>query len=250
MDERTLAFINLNAVLKGLVKLCELDGRARELIEDKNISVGFAVKGGPEGTLVFKNGVCAFKEGAEDCAIKLPFSSPEKFNGLINGSTVPVPSRGLTKVSFLLHEFQSLTDMLTEYLRPKAGALNDEKFFTVSTTIMFHLILDALAQVGNEDKIGRFSASNVVDGDIKISIIGGPVGYIRVRDHRLAAVHEPPAKAMSYMEFSDMRTARELFDGRVNAVVCVGQGLVKIGGMISQVDNINRMLDRVALYLA
>ena len=38
--------------------------------------------------------------------------------------------------------------------------------------------------------------------------------------------------------------------GKVNAVACVGEGKIRIGGMISQVDNVNRILDRVALYLA
>jgi hypothetical protein len=47
-----------------------------------------------------------------------------------------------------------------------------------------------------------------------------------------------------------MGTARQLFDGQINAVAAVGLGKVKVGGMISQVDNINRILDRVALYLA
>ena len=34
------------------------------------------------------------------------------------------------------------------------------------------------------------------------------------------------------------------------AIAAVGLGQVRIGGMISQIDNINRILDRVALYLA
>ena len=38
--------------------------------------------------------------------------------------------------------------------------------------------------------------------------------------------------------------------GNVNAVACIGQGTIIMGGMISMVDNINRILDRVALYLA
>ena len=52
------------------------------------------------------------------------------------------------------------------------------------------------------------------------------------------------------MRFEDIKLARDLFDGRVNAVASVGEGKVRIGGMISQVDNVNRILDRVALYLA
>jgi hypothetical protein len=47
-----------------------------------------------------------------------------------------------------------------------------------------------------------------------------------------------------------MKLARQLFDGKVNAVACVGTGLLRIGGLVPQVDNISRILDRVALYLA
>ena len=250
MDQKTLAYINLHAVLGGLQRLCELDEECRALIEGKDISIGFDVKGGPQGTLVFKDGVCSFREGVKDCAIKLPFSSPKKFNGLIDGTVTPIPSKGFTKIGFLLNEFTKLTDKLTAYLRPEPSALEDEEFFTISTTIMFHLILDAVAQVGNVDPVGQASASYVVDGDVMVSIDGGPAGCIHARDHKLTARHEAPDHPMSYMTFTDMRTARDLFDGNVNAVVCVGLGKVRIGGMISQVDNVNRMLDRVAIYLA
>jgi hypothetical protein len=52
------------------------------------------------------------------------------------------------------------------------------------------------------------------------------------------------------MIFSDTVLASDLFSGKVNSVACVGHGKIKIGGMISQVDNMNRILDRVSLYLA
>ena len=54
----------------------------------------------------------------------------------------------------------------------------------------------------------------------------------------------------SQMMFDSLQTARDLFDGRINAIAAVGMGQVRINGMISQVDNINRILDRVAIYLA
>ena len=250
MDERALAYINLFAVLGGLSELCRLDVEYGKLIERKNISIGICVKDGPEGTIRFENGVCSVTPGVDRCDIKLPFGSCKKFNGLIDGTVTPIPSKGFTKVGFLLREFTKLTDKLTAYLRPAEGALEDPQFFEISTNIMFHLILDAIAQVGNEDRIGRASASYVVDGDVRIAIDGGPEGYLHVRDHRLTAVHEICEHPMSYMTFSTMKNARELFDGKVNAVECVGLGKVRIGGMISMVDNVNRMLDRVSMYLA
>ena len=52
------------------------------------------------------------------------------------------------------------------------------------------------------------------------------------------------------MEFSSIELARDLFDGKVNAIACVGSGDIVMKGMISMLDNLNRILDRVALYLA
>ena len=56
--------------------------------------------------------------------------------------------------------------------------------------------------------------------------------------------------AGSLMEFGGIKLARDLFDGNVNAVACIGEGSIKMGGNISMIDNVNRILDRVALYLA
>ena len=73
---------------------------------------------------------------------------------------------------------------------------------------------------------------------------------IKSQDHRLTAIHSAPENYTSFMSFDSVETARKLFDGEINAVASIGTGLVRVGGMISQVDNINRILDRVALYLA
>lgn len=249
-DARTMAYINLFAVLGALPYLCELDSEAAKLIEGKSVSVGFAVKDGPSATLFFGGGKCRMVPGVDRCEVKLPFSSCEKFNGLIDGAVTPIPSKGFTKIGFLTGTFIKLTDRLSAYLRPAPGALDDPEFFRISTTVMFHVIVEAIAQIANEDKVGRFSASNIVDGVAKLGIQGGPAAALSCRDHKMLAVHTAPDKFLSYMEFQDMRLARDLFDGKVNAIAAVGLGQVRIGGMISQIDNINRILDRVAVYLA
>lgn len=250
MDDKTLAYINLRAILGSIPLLCELDDEAKELIRGENVSIGFAVTDGPEGTLIFKDDKCAFIDGTDGCMVKLPFSSAKKFNGLINGTTTPIPTKGFTKIGFLLKKFTKITDILNKYLRPEDSALGDEQFFIKSTTLMFYLIVEAIAQVGNYDKVGQASAGYITDGAVKLCIEGGPTAYIRSENHALIPAHEVPETFSSYMIFSDIHTARDLFDGKVNAVVCVGQGQVRIGGMISQVDNVNRILDRVALYLS
>ena len=249
-DAKTLAYINLYAILGAIPYLCQLDAEAAALIEGETISIGFAVKDGPQATLFIGGGKARMAPGVDRCQVKLPFSSCEKFNGLIDGTTTPIPVKGFTKVGFLLGNFTKLTDRLSMFLRPEPEALKDPEFFRVSTTLMFHVIAEAIAQIGNHDKIGRFSASNIVDGTAKIAIAGGPAAALVCRDHHITAVHDAPKTCFAYMEFASMELARALFDGQVNAIAAVGTGGVRIGGMISMIDNINRILDRVALYLA
>ena len=42
----------------------------------------------------------------------------------------------------------------------------------------------------------------------------------------------------------------DLFDGKVNSMDCIGKQSITMCGMISMLDNVNRILDRVAVYLA
>ncbi len=249
-NERALAYINLFAILGSLPYLCELDRESAKLIENADVSVGFTVKDGPSATLCFEKGQCGMESGAATCQVKLPFSSCRKFNGLIDGTVTPIPTKGFTKVGFLTKTFTKLTDRLTAFLRPAPSALDDPEFFRISTTLMFHVITEAAAQLANEDPIGQCSAASIVDGTAKLSIKDGPCSGLCCHDHRLHAVHSTPEQFLSYMEFDDMRVARDLFDGNINAIAAVGLGQVRIGGMISQIDNINRILDRVAVYLA
>ena len=250
MDQKTLSYINLFAVLGSLEHLCRLDPVAQRLIQGVNVSIGFVVRGGPSGTLVFQEGRCTMEPGVAHCQVKLPFASCEKFNGLLDGRTKPFPSKGFTKLGFLLHGFTQLTDRLSQYLRPDPAELAQEEFFTISTTLMLHLIISAVAQIGNEDPVGQVSASYIQDGTILVVVRDGAYCGIQCQDHRLTALHQRPAVYNAYMEFADLRLARQLFDGQINAVASVGQGRIRIGGIISQVDNLNRILDRVALYLA
>lgn len=251
-DARTLAYINMYAIFGTLENLCEMDENARALLKNKKpISIGFTVKGGPKATLIFSNGYCRLEDGcASDCTIRIPFKSCEQFNGMIDGVVTPVPNKGFIHIGFLLKSFVGLTDLLTKYLRPDPKDLEDPRFFEISTKLMFYTITVALAQIANQDAIGKFSADHIVDGDILMSIAGGPKATLRCRNHHIVTIKKDLGNCRSLMEFADLRLARDLFDGKVNAVACIGEGTIKMGGMISMIDNVNRILDRVALYLA
>ncbi len=249
IDQTTLAYINMYGVLGGIAALCEHVPEARKILGKSACSIGFAVKNGPEATLTFAGGSCLVKDGTADAAIKIPFSSPAKFNGMIDGSVTPIPTRGLTKVGFLLGKFMKLTKLLEEYLRPTPEKLENEEFLRRSTLVMFRVIVSSIAQIANHDKVGQFSASNIVNGAIKLEIIGAASAALLCKDGVLTFSPKVPKNYISYMQFENLRTARDLFDGKINSVAAVGEGKVKIGGMISQIDNINRILSRVELYL-
>ncbi len=248
-DPMTLAYVNLYALLGALPHLCALDAEAQRLIADTNMSVGFSVKGGPAATLVFSHGACTLREGVAGAKIRASFATPERFNGMIDGTVTPLSPSVILHASFMTKTFTALTDRLAAYLRPAEGALDDPEFFRISTTLMLHVIAGAIAQLGNHDSVSRASASYIVDGQIRLDVTGGPSAAVMAKDHHLT-VCEPTDDYFSYMRFDSMQTARDLFDGKINAVVAVGIGQVRVGGMISQIDNVNRILDRVAVYLA
>ena len=252
-DSRTLAYINMYAVLGTLENLCELDDKAKEIIStiEKPISVAFDVKNGPSATLTFSKNGCRMDDGVNaDCDIKIPVANCDKFNGIIDGKVTPIPTKGLTKVNFLLKTFTALTDRLTEVMRPTEEALKDMDFFKLNTLCTFYTVSVALSQIGNQDAIGKFSASNVVDGDIQIGITGEVYATIRVKDHHMITIKQTPEKPRAIMEFCDIPLANALFAGTVNSIDHVGNGNITIRGLISMVDNVNRILDRVGLYLA
>jgi hypothetical protein len=260
-ETETLAYINLYGLLGALKDLCALSPDARRLADNpalpggKSLTVGFAVKKGPAMTLRFDRGICEPEIGEGPCDIRLPFSSCKKFNGLIDGTVTPIPSKGFTKLKFLTKNFMDLTKILEKYLRASPEDLADPGFFTASTTVMFFLIAQAIVQIGNHDKIGRFTASNLVDGVAVLSIANydgdAPLrAGIVVKNHRLSMTREIPGHYHALMEFSSLTLARQLFDGKVIALGCVGQGLITMRGNLGMLDNINRILDRVAVYLA
>ena len=250
-DAKTLAYINMYAVLGTLENLCELDPKASALVADiKPISIGFEVKDGPSATLTFKNGRCRMEQGCTDCDVKLPFSSCEKFNGLIDGTVTPIPSKGFLHIKFLLNTFTKLTDMLSNYMRASEEDLKDEEFFRMSTTLMFYTITVAISQIGNHDEIGKFSAEHIVDGDIMMSIKGGPKATIHAKNGHLVTIKKACEDPRAVMEFGSMQLANDLFNGKVSAMAKIGDGTITMNGMINMLDNMNRILDRVGLYLA
>lgn len=248
-DATTLAYINLYGILGALPTLTELSAEARTILGNTVRTLSITVKNGPAATMTFNSGRCVMRAETGDADIRLSFATPEKFNGMIDGTVTPIPARGLLYTPFLIGKFKRLTDLLSRYLQPSTADMENAEFARISTTLLFGVIGRAVCQIGNHDKVGMASASYIQDGIIRMSIEGGPAASITATDHTLTYSRRAPEKYLSYMSFASMETARALFDGKINSVAAIGTGGVRVGGMISQIDNINRIMDRVALYI-
>jgi len=252
-DPRVLSYVNLYGVLATLENLCALDKKSKAILSklDKPVSLCFSVKNGPCATLHFTKDGCRFAAGSEGCTCKMSFASPEAFNALIDKSKPGIPSKNPVQVlTFLLGPFTKLTDRLNEVLRPTEAAMKDPAFFELSTVLTFYTIAGSVSALANEEEISRISASNTVDGVARLGIRDKAVASIVVKDNRFTTVKEALPSPRAIMEFSDVQLASSLFNGTASTINELCKGNIRMSGMISMLDNINRILDRVAVYLA
>jgi hypothetical protein len=249
-DPKALAWVNLFAVLGSLENLLDLAPEASDLVKGDKVSIGFSVKSGPSGTLSFAGGKCALSEGTANCDIKLPFGSCEKFNGLVAGTVTPIPSKGFTKIGFLLNKFTPLAGILEKYLRPEASALKNPEFAKINTLLLLCTASAAASQVGNHDRSGIFSASQMPDGDIAVDIAGVTGVTIQVKGHKMTTIKKKCENPRAVMEFRDLDAAGRLLRGELSGMAAICDGSVRMMGMVNMIDNLNRILDRVSQYLA
>lgn len=247
-----MAYVNMYGVLATLEKLCEIDDEAKAVLKTlkKPVSLCFDVANGPCATFHFTNGGCKMTDGAEGCTCKMNFASPEKFNALIDESKPGIPSKGAVQVlMFLLGPFTKLTDRLTKLLMPSEEDLKNRAFFEESTQLTFYTIAGAISALANSDSISKVSASNTVDGAVVMGIKNVCYATIYVKDHKFKTDKAKAENPRAIMEFADIDLAYGLFTGTVSTVAELCAGNIYMAGMISMVDNINRILDRVAAYL-
>lgn len=252
-DAKALAYVNAYGVLATLENLCQIDDEAKAICQGmkKPVSLCFDVTDGPCVTYNFSKDGCKMTEGDYGCTCKMNFASPEKFNALIDNAKPGMPTKGIVQVlSFLLGDFTKLTDILTKYLRPSEEDLKNEDFFNKSTILTFYTIAGAICALGNNDKISKVTAGNIIDGDIQMGITDVVYVTIRSRDHKLQLIKEKPDTPRAIMEFNTIDLAFRLFNGTASAMGELCAGNIHMRGMINMIDNVNKILDRVAVYLA
>lgn len=251
-ESKAMAYVNMYGIFGCLENLCAIDERAKTILADmkKPMSLCFSVKDGPCCTFHFTADGCRMTEGDADCTGKMYFASPEAFNTFIDQSKPGIPTKNPVAVlSFLLGTFTKLTDRLTELLRPSEEALKERAFFEESTVLTLYTIAGAISALANHDSISRISAQYTVDGEISLGIKNTAYITILSKDHHFTTVKARAEHPRAIMEFADLDLAAGLFAGKVSTINEMCKGTIYLRGMISMLDNINRILDRVAVYL-
>ncbi len=252
IETTAMAYVNMYGVLATLEDLCRLDEQAKDILArlKKPVSLCFSVKNGPCCTFHFTREGCRMTEGDKGCTCKMSFSSAEAFNNLIDNSKPGMPGkRPLQVLSFLLGPFTKLTNRLDEVLRPTEEAMGDRSFFEKSTTLTLYTIAGAISALANNDSISKISADYTVDGDISLGIKDTAYITLQVKDKHFTTLKQRCENPRAVMEFADLDLAAGLFAGKVSTINEMCKGTIRLSGMISMLDNVNRILDRVSVYL-
>ena len=249
-DQLAKACINMKGVLRALTYLCDLDTEAADIIKTANLTVQFSVKNGPAARLIFKSGNCAFEDGKGSADIKLYFSTPEKFNALMDGNGTPTILKGFTKLGFLLKDFGKLTDRLAHFLKPDKDTVQDDKFKEVSTLLTFYTAFNALPEIGMYDPVGAKVMQKSASGQLCVSIAGTEhVVRMKVGKGSMKTIAASDGSPELYMTFSSIEKTGDVLGGRSDFLTAIGFGDVKLKGYIPVMMAVEHLVPRLAAYL-
>jgi len=248
-DAKTLAHINLYALLGSLSTLCAVDDESRALITGRNLSVTFRIRKGPCLTLQFKDGQCTALPQVGSGQVQLYFRSYQHFNAMIDGQANPIPLWGFTKIGFLTGPFDQLSKRLEYFLRPTDELLADPQYRAVNTALLISVALNAAIEVANRDPELAQIRKGLPSGDIQFSVAGGPEQGIRIAPGQVSALPSVPIQPRASMRFADMDAACDLLNGRQDSFSCIAAGRLQLTGYIPLLDNFDKFLFKVNQYL-
>lgn len=250
-DSMVLASINLHAVLRNIEDLCRLAPEARKLISGSRTAIRFSVPGIRPLTLDFRNGECkASDDPGAEYNMKLRFTNPEHFNGMVDGKRNPIPTRGFRHLGFLKDKFTKLAEILTSYLRPDPARLQrDPEFRRRSTILTAYTAFYALSEIARLDPLGRITAARIPDGDILVEAEELAIN-LEVAGGRLQTKKGRLEYPDALMYFDSIDTANGILGGTLDSYACIGSGRLTLSGRIPMLDNLNKLLSQVAGYLS
>ncbi len=250
MDQLAKAYINLNGVLRALTYLCALDPVASDIVKDADVTVQFRVKNGPAARLVFKRGTCKFLSGRGKNDISLYFSTPEKFNNMMEGKGNPFIRKGFTKLGFLLKDFMKLTKRLEYFLKPAPDTVRDEKYGEINTLLTFYTAFNSVAEIGMHDSVGKKIIGHAANGQLCASIENTPhIVRVKIDKGYMKPIDASDGSPEMHLTFADVEKTGDILSGKSDFITGIGHGDVKISGYIPVMMSVEHLVPRLALYL-
>ncbi|MCI5826491.1 MAG: hypothetical protein MR006_07490 [Arcanobacterium sp.] len=271
MNQKTMAAINMRAVLRALSKLPTLDSTAAALVQHAPITVQFSASGVATVRLILGNGKVQFFSGAGPADMKLAFPAPVMVNKMFEGKGAPIPTKGLTKLKYLTGPFTELTDRLSYFLRPTPELLADPEYARINSILTLHVAAYATAEVGNHDPKGISVAKGMHNGVIVLGVEGAALPEAEatgdaassklaltlvVHDHHMRVVdgenrkEAGPDGRFAHMTFANLNAAGQVLRGELASYPAIGRELLHLGGYIPLLDSVNKLLGVVPFYLS
>ncbi|MDR3186381.1 MAG: hypothetical protein LBU04_06210 [Christensenellaceae bacterium] len=254
LEAKTRAFVNFFAAIGTLEKFVELDEKAKAVAKQQNIIVRFNVKDGPDGLLIFNDGaISTLPFDGRKVDIHLYCNSPEKFNDVIDDKAMPIPLKGIFKTLKFMGKpetpFMVLTKEMSSILRD-GKRLDGTPEQELCTKLSFYAMAAALAQIGNNDRIGKLAGARIHDGEISMEIKDLEATTIIANGGKLTTKMRKSENPRSFMIFDSIETAGQLIRGEIDAMSCLSSGKLVMKGFIPMLEDLNKILNIVPKYLS
>ena len=254
LHRKIRARLYLNAVLPAFEDLLAQSQAARDILGQRAFILTFQTSSRLKSSLQFKDQRCEFlhnKTASSD--ILLHFITEEQLNKEFEneGFRVPIPIKGSTRIKDI-KTFKKLSALLESYLRPTKELLNDTKIHDLHVAMQLGIALRATIELAKHEQLSKMIMADTPQGLAYFSV-GGEDGYGAWLDwngSRLTSGKgKPPTAPHAHVEFSDADTALKAIGNRIDVMAAIGNGEIKVTGLIPLADALGYIFERIPLYI-
>ncbi len=249
-----LARLHLGAILPLLEDIAAYDAVIGETIGGWNFPIQFRLAGGdPVTTLLFNRGtVTAHRGKFPGFPPALTFKNAGFLNALFQGRTKKNPTPNLPAIfkAKQLLQVDRVLGRLEHYLKPEPKLLEDPEIFAFCVQVTLYATAFGIKEIAEHDSAVRPIALDLPDGTAEMRVAGGPAAHLVVKEGLFESRRGPAGRPNAILEFADLETAWNTFQGNLDTFAAVGSGKVKLRGFIPLLEGINPLLDRLAYYLS
>jgi len=249
------AGIYLNGILPLMEDLVSYDPTAAAAIKGRQLILQFEVKNGPAAHLIIRDQTIRHGTGKHPLPnVRLTFKTPDLFNRMFEGENVrPGIRKGIPYLFFLIKQFPILSDRLTYYLEGERKNATDPETVEFLIKIGLHAMLGGMAAVATDAADLKDIADSTPFGTLLIRTLpNGPYGtFSKIQQNGksifTSTLNQPVKHANAVMEFANAAAAKNLIDGKLNAVTAIGLGKdIKIRGLLPLIDKASIFLYQFA----